>query len=40
MLAISRESRAARAHGARSVYVVVDGDDEVAGFFRIAERRV
>jgi hypothetical protein len=39
MLAVSRASRSARAIGARSVYVVVDGDEEVAGFFRISNRR-
>jgi hypothetical protein len=39
MLAISRASCTARARGARVVYVVVDGDDEVAGFFRISNRR-
>jgi hypothetical protein len=39
MLAISRASHTARARGARSVYVVVDGDDEVAGFFRLSNRR-
>lgn len=38
MRTISVESRSARARGVRSVYVVVDGDDDVAGFFRLAEQ--
>jgi hypothetical protein len=39
MLAITRAFRSARARGARSVYVVVEGDDEVAGFFRMLDRQ-
>jgi hypothetical protein len=38
ILAIARASRSARARGARSVYVAVDGDDEIAGFFRMLRR--
>jgi len=37
--AVGRASRSARALGARSVYVTVDGDDEIAGFFRVMRRR-
>jgi len=37
--AVSRVSRSARGQGARSVYVTVDGDDEIAGFFRMLRRR-
>ena len=40
ILAIAGEARAARERGARSVYVVVEGDDEVAGFFRILNPRL
>jgi len=36
--AVSRVSRSARGQGARSVYVAVDGDDEIAGFFRMLRR--
>ena len=36
MLAIAEETEAARRRGARSVYAVVEGDDEVAGFFRVS----
>lgn len=34
ILAVARETLSARAMGARSVYVLVDGDDELAGLFR------
>jgi hypothetical protein len=37
ILALAQETRTARALGARSVFVVVDGDDEVAGFFRMLD---
>ena len=37
MLAIARESRLARSQGARSVYVSIEGDDELAGFFRMCD---
>lgn len=37
-LAIARKSRLARARGARYVHVVVDGDSEVASFFRDLDR--
>ncbi len=40
MLAIARESRLARAQGARSVYVTIDGDEELAGFFRMCDAAV
>jgi hypothetical protein len=36
--AVTRASRSARGLGARSVYVTVDGDDEIAGFFRMLRR--
>jgi hypothetical protein len=36
--AVTRASRSARAQGARSVFVAVDGDDEIAGFFRMLGR--
>jgi hypothetical protein len=36
--AVTRVSRSARVQGARSVYVSVDGDDEIAGFFRMLRR--
>ena len=34
ILAVAQEAQSARALGARSVYVLVDGDDELAGLFR------
>jgi hypothetical protein len=34
ILAVARETQSARALGARGVYVLVDGDDELAGLFR------
>jgi hypothetical protein len=37
ILGIARHSRLARLLGARSVYVLVEGDGEVAGFFRVSE---
>jgi hypothetical protein len=36
--AISTVSSSALSSGARSVYVLVDGDDEVAGFYRLPGR--
>ena len=36
--AVTRVSQSARGLGARSVYVTVDGDDEIAGFFRMLRR--
>jgi len=38
LLAVSRASQSARNQGARSVYVAVDGDAEIAGFFRMLQR--
>lgn len=34
---ISEEARVARARGAKQIYVVVDGDEEVAGLFRMLD---
>ena len=36
--AVTRASRSARGLGARCIYVAVDGDDEIAGFFRMLRR--
>jgi hypothetical protein len=36
--AVTSASRSARGLGARSVYVAVDGDKEIAGFFRMLRR--
>ena len=36
--AVTSASRSARGQGARSVYVTVDGDEEIAGFFRMLRR--
>jgi hypothetical protein len=34
LLAVARAARSARSLGARAVYVLVDGDDELSGLFR------
>jgi len=40
VLAIAGDARAARERGARSIYVVVEGDEELAGFFRVLNPRL
>jgi hypothetical protein len=39
VLAVARETRSACARGARSVYVLVDGDDALGGLFRYRPNR-
>jgi hypothetical protein len=38
LTAVTCVSRSARGQGARSVYVTVDGDNQIAGFFRMLRR--
>ena len=40
MLAIVEESRRGRTRGARSVFVAVEGDSELDGFFRVQAEQV
>ena len=37
LIGIARETSRGRAMGARSVHVLVEGDREIAGFFRVFE---
>jgi hypothetical protein len=39
VLAVARDTRSARELGARAIYVLVEGDDQVAGFFRMLDAR-
>jgi hypothetical protein len=39
LIGIARESSLGRALGAHSVHVLVEGDSEIAGFFRVFEEK-
>jgi len=39
LIGIARETSVGRAKGAHSVHVLVEGDREIAGFFRVFEER-